>query len=319
MGWLQSESDQELDQVRLDLRTLQSPSGLDVAIFRRAGVVPLLAKYTSPDDAGLDRWMSAHFGGWQSTEAAGAGVFVAMDIDEVLAYSTNFDLIGGWSYCVAEQIAEIDATERVRELAVALASGDLSPLFDRATYAPASLGCTICEVMPDGDELPIELDGPTHTAGGYRIRPVKAMLPLARSVYDVLLSVLRTRRVPRIVSCTRLQPISNQHGLRRTLPLYRDIVVDLRVDNPVAALARLRAEAKAEGDVRLAGLCRVALNAMVYGNFARLDQVNTRSGRHVVHSERHGDYAFPPLAATIPALTRLLVGLAEQLSNEVTR
>lgn len=317
MGWLQSDADHRLDHVRLDLPTLQSPSSIDVAILRRAGIVPLLAKYETPSDAGLDRWMAAHFGGWQSAEAAGAGIFFAIDVDEVLAYTTNFGLIGGWSYCIAASLVEQDARADVLALARKLARKYVAPFLERATYAPDSLGCTLCEVLPNGDELPIEVDEPGHTDGSYRIRPVTSTVPLARSVYDVLLSALRTGHVPDVVSATRLLPVGRQPGLRRSLPLYGGIVVDLRDDDPVQALARLRVEAKTNGDGRLAALTRVALNAMVYGNFARLDQVRTRSGRRWVLTERHGDYAFPPLAASVPALTRLFVGLAEHLSGEV--
>ena len=244
MGWLQSDADRRRDEVRVALSSLQSPSGLDVAILRRVGIVPLLAKYFVPSDDSLDRWMAAHFGGWQSSEAAGSGVFSAIDVDEVLAYSTNFGLIGGWTYCVAADLVEVDARVDVLAFAARLADGDVEALFDRATYGPDSLGCTLCEVLANDDELPIEIDEPGHVQGGYRIRPVTSQVPLAHSVYDVLLSVLRTGHVPELVSATRLEPVGRQRGLRRHLPLYGEIVIDLRDDEPVAALVRLRSEAK---------------------------------------------------------------------------
>jgi len=319
MGWLQDPEDRALDEARLDLRSLFSPSGLDAAILRRAGVAPLVAKYEVPSDEALADWAAAHFGGWQTSEAAGAGVFRAVDVDEVLAYATNFGLLGGWSYCTAATLVEEDARDHVVAMTRRLARGDVAFLFDRTTYAPSSLGCTLCGVRADGDELPIEVDKPGHRDGGYRIRPVVAPAPLFRSVYDVLLSALRTKRVPEVVSATRLVPTGRQARLRRSLPLFGDLVIDLRHDDPIRALMRLRSEAKASGDARLAGLCRVAVNALCYGNFGRLDQVQTRVGRRLVRAERHGEYAFPPLAASVPALTRLLVGLAEHLSTRATR
>src|SRR5580658_7584867 len=107
--WLQSAEDVARGQARVDLRTIQSPSGLATALFRRAGVAPLLAKYDVPSNAALVGWNSANFGGWQSAEWAGAGALRAADVDEVSAYARNFGLVGGWAYCAGAELVEEDA------------------------------------------------------------------------------------------------------------------------------------------------------------------------------------------------------------------
>ena len=128
-------------------------------------------------------------------------------------------------------------------------------------------------------------------------------LPLApRSVYDVLLSALRTGRVPEVVAATGLRPVGRQPGLRHRLHLYDGLVVDLDHDDPVAALVRLRQRAKADRDDRLAAALRVLVNAMAYGNFARLDQVRCREKGRLVLRERPAAYTFPPLAVSVTAL-----------------
>ena len=311
--WLTTAEDREREQLRLDLSRLQSPGGLATAIFRRAGVAPLLAKYAKPSDDDLDRWTSAHFGGWQTAEGAGSGLSRCVDVDQVAAYPTNARLLGAWRYCTAEQLVERDVTDQVRALVSRVARGDFDPLFDPATFGPDGLGCTLCELRPDGDLLPIEASEPGRRTGGYAIRPVFSDLRLARSVYDVLRSALSTRRPPEVVGATTLRPVGRQTGLRRRLPLYEGLVVDLEVDDPIAALVRLRDAARSDGDERRARSLRVLVNAMAYGNFARLDQVRRRvDGRYVLR-ERPADYTFPPLAASVTALTRLFVALAEQL------
>jgi len=317
--WLTTTEDRKREQIRIDVAHLHSPAGLATAVLRRVGVIPLLVKYDRPSDSALNRWMSAHFGGWQSAEEAGGGARLAADIDEVSAYAQNFGLLGGWEYCAAAELDEEDATDNVRELVARIAAGDLTPLFDQATYRPDSLGCTLCEVICRGDELPIEIDEEGHLEGGYRIRPIFSEVLLARSVYDVMLSGMRTGRLPEIVRATRLIPRGRQSGLRQRLPLYNGLVVDLTHDDPVAALVRLRHDAKSRGDEQLAVLLRVLVNAMSYGNFGRLDQVSRWEKNRWVVRERPAEYTFPPLAASVTALTRLLVGLTEHLVKEATR
>jgi hypothetical protein len=311
--WLTSPEDRARDQLRVDLARLQSPGGLAAATFRRAGVAPLFAKYSTPSDEALDRWMSAHFGGWQSAEGAGVGMSRCIDSDQIAAYPTNAGLLGAWRYCTAAKLVEWDATEQVRALCSRVAAGDVSALFDRATFGPDGLGCALCEVRCDGDELPIEIAQRDHPAGGFDIRSVYSDMLLARSVYDVLMSALRTGRSPDVESAVGLRPIGRQLGIRRRLHLYDGLVIDLEADDPIAALVRLRQRAKAEGNDQLATALRVLVNAMAYGNFARLDQVKRWEDRVLVLRERPADYTFPPLAASVTALTRLHVGLAEYL------
>jgi hypothetical protein len=236
-----------------------------------------------------------------------------VDSDQIAAYPTNAGLLGAWRYCSAAQLVESDVTEQVRALASRVAGGDVSALFDRATFGPDGLGCTLCEVRCDDDELPIEIAERDHPAGGFDIRPVHSDMLLARSVYDVLLSALRTGRSPDVGLAVGLRPIGRQLGIRRRLHLYDGLVIDLEADDPIAALVRLRQRAKKDGNDHLAAALRVLVNAMAYGNFARLDQVRRWEEGVLVLRERPADYTFPPLAASVTALTRLHVGLAEYL------
>lgn len=62
--WLVTPGDLREGKARLTLRAIVSPGSVATAILDRSGVTPPLAKYTTPDDAALDRWQEAVHGGW---------------------------------------------------------------------------------------------------------------------------------------------------------------------------------------------------------------------------------------------------------------
>ncbi len=313
--WLTTSEDREQGKTRINLGSLVSPAGLATAIVRRAGVESPPVKFPVPDDAALRRWMGAHKGGWLSCELAGAGVFPACDIDAHSAYPACASLLGWWDLLTAESLTEQDALADVRALCEQAVAGDVSSLLDPETWH--RMGFTICEVLPDGETWPVEAPDKDYPQGHSGMRPVRCSAPLPFTWPDVVLAALSSGHVPEIVSATRLVPVGRQTGLRARLPLYDGTVLGIG-DDPAVALVRIRDEDKARGDSRLAAHLRVLVNALAYGNAARVDEVRTydRGRRDWVLSEKAAEHSFPPIAASVTGGCRLLVGIAEHLVTE---
>ncbi len=309
--WLTTAEERDQGHARINPAGFTSPAGIATAIVRRAGVESPLVKFTTPDAAALGRWMGAHKGGWLSAELAGTGVFPAADIDVHSAYPACASLLGWWDLMTAAELREEDALDEVRALSEHAAAGDVSVLLDPETWH--RMGFTICEVLPDGETWPVEAPDKDYPQGHSGMRPARCSVPLPFTAPDVVLAALSSGHVPEIVSATRVVPVGRQTGLRARLPLYDGTVLGIGED-PAVPLVRIRDEAKASGDSRLAAHLRVLVNALT-GNTARVDEVRTydRSKRSWALSEKAAEHTYPPIAATVTAGCRLLVGIAEHL------
>jgi hypothetical protein len=308
--WFTTSGDRARGYGRVDLGGLVSPAGLAAEIPRKAGVTPPLVKFATPDDAALGRWMGAHRGGWLSAEMAGKGLFPAVDIDAHSAYPAFASLLGWWRLMMAACVRRQDKTEELRALCAKVAGGDVSALLCPETWR--RLGFTICEVVCDGEPWPVEAPDDDYPQGHSGVRPVRCPEALPFTWPDVVLAALRSGRVPHIVSATKLVPVGRQPGLRDRYPLYDGLLLGT-CDDPAVALVRLRNEAKARDDVRLAAQLRVVVNTLCYGNPVRLDLVRRRDGHRRVVTETPAEWTFPPIAATVTAASRLALGVAEKL------
>jgi hypothetical protein len=283
---------------------------LAAELVRKAGVRSPLLKFPTPDDEALDRWIAAHRGGWLSAELAGAGLFPAADIDVHSAYPAVATLLGWWEVMTAARLRRRDVLAEVLALCRKAAGGDVSPLLRQETWR--RLGLTLCEVIPEGETWPVEAPDADYPEGRAGMRPLRSPVALPFTWPDVVLAALRSGRVPRVLSATRLDPVGLQEGLRGRWPLYGGETLRLGED-PAVTLVRLRNRAKAAGDSRQAAMLRVLVNSLVYGNAARLDPVRRREGRRSVLGEQPFEFTYPPIAATVTAGTRLVVGVAEHL------
>ncbi|MDA8314734.1 MAG: hypothetical protein M0010_06105 [Actinomycetota bacterium] len=319
--WLTSHEEREEKRGRIDLAFTPSPGTLAARIDEASGCPPLLWLPGAPTDAELRRWTGAHHGGWLSSELAGAGVFPAADVDIHAGYPATYALLGSDELRRAERFEREDVTANLRALCRDLASGNVEALFDPQTWR--RFGATICEVRPRGEMWPVEAPDADFPEGHAAMRPVVSPVPLPFAWPDVALAALRSRHVPDLVRATRLVPIGRQG--RETFPLYDGRWVRPGED-PVVALVRLRDEAKRRGNDRLAALLRVVVNALAYGNAARLDQRSERVGRKPRKGdkerrrralvERPARTTFPPIASSVTAACRLVIGLAEHLVVE---
>jgi hypothetical protein len=301
--WLTSREERAQGLARLDIGRLTSPGSIAGALLGRAGIVPPLAKFAQPDDEALGRWTAAHHGGWQTAEMAGKGPFQATDIDLTAGYVQTAALVKWWRYETAADIREEDVTVAFRRF---LEDANLA----RQILQPETWerwGLTLVELEPDGHELPVDVHGDQVT-GRSTLRQVHSPIPLPYAWPDAVLTTLRTGRPPKVVRAARLVPVGKQTGLRAKVPILPGLVLDID-DDPAVALVRRRQAAKAIKDVRESTQLRVVVNGLIYGQPARLDQRPNGA-------ERPGPWTWPPLAATVAAGTRLLIGLAELMLNE---
>ena len=242
-------------------------------------------------------------------------VLPVADIDIRSAYSAAFSLLDCWDTLGAAGLREVDATDELRSLAAQVAAGDLSPLYDPATYS--AMGLCLAEIIYRGEYGPLELPGEPGQQPSFHIARLFSdgtTLPVTWS--GVILSALLSGRAPEIVSATRLDPVGKEQA--RTLPLRGSRVVRAGED-PVAAGVRLRSALKDQGDERLPVQLRVFLNAMSWGKSAQLDQrrVSGGRGRQSRLVEVPSAWCWPPIASSVPEAPRMWLAMVERMVTDL--
>jgi len=308
--WLTTPKERRERVGRVDLRFTPTAGSLAARIDERSGAPPMLWRPGAPDDEAMDLWTPTHKGGWLSAELAGGGLFPAADIDMHAGYPAVDQLLGLDSLRTAASFEEEDVTDDLRALLVDLAAGNVDALFDRETWR--RFGATNCGVLCHGEDWPVEAPDADFPAGHSAMRPFSSTVVLPFHWCDLALATLRARRVVDLPWAKRLVGVGQDAGLRARWPLYAGTWMR-RGQSVGATLVRLRREAKARGDHRLAALLRVVVNAYVYGNAARIDQRSVRKGRRYVLAEQVARGTFPPIAASITAGCRLVIGVNEHL------
>ncbi|HVB26359.1 MAG TPA: hypothetical protein VNE21_00435, partial [Mycobacteriales bacterium] len=325
---------------RLPETRAYSPASLAKATLRAIGVVPVLER--DPADVGpaidrayLGRCTAALFGGRAEAHIRRVPVPVRL-VDLTSAYPTVNALLGHWPLVTAHHLDVQDATAAVRGL-LPLATPDavLDPALWRA------MGCTVVEVAPHGDRLPVRArfgrDGSTWTVGVVPVwsdRPAFYMLP------DVVASVLLTGQVPEVRQAWQLVGTGRMPGLR-PYAIRGTVRVDPYGDDLFQRVAEERQRVKRGRppytmmpDAERAWLARGLKCLANSGSYGVLVEANPRelpgSERHpvTVHADRPpftaavtapeepGAFAFPPIGANVPAGTRLLLALWERLVTD---
>ena len=136
--------------------------------------------------------------------------------------------------------------------------------------------------------------------------------PFCFTALELLSASVRSRRVPHFELATSYLPVGRQEGLRRTVPLLRGLSLDID-DDPVLALVRHRSALKIGGNLTEAAQLRVAVNSLVFGNPARFDEQRRKISGESVPTEVPGPFNFLPLASSVTAGSRLILGLFDRL------
>lgn len=140
--------------------------------------------------------------------------------------------------------------------------------------------------------------------------------PMFFSWPDVVSAAVRSRKAPEILRATKLVPVARQPKIVSHMHVLPDLVIHTENDPTVALVARRR-QAKADGDKVLTSVLHALVNSLVSGVLSRFDEIKTTSasGNRRVY-EKPGPYTFLPIATSVQAGARLLLGIFDRMVDD---
>jgi hypothetical protein len=308
--WFTTARDRAEGRGRLDLAKTASAGALAGEILGRVGIRAPIETFGLTDSEHRT-WTETFHGGWCLADRRFYGFpFPAVSLDVRSCFPLVAHLIGWWELVCAAEIVPEPATSSFAALCARVAA-DRAVALDPAVWR--RYGCALVELVPDLFPCPVDVEDEYRPDGRLEIVPVSSPgRPLALSALDVLAGCATSRRVPDIVRAVRFVARGRQKGLRRHLPMLPGLVLDTDED-PVVALVRHRRQAKAREDLVLAAVLRVVVNALVYGNFCRFDEILRRIDGVWQIAERPGSWSCMPVASSVTAGPHLLLALLGRL------
>jgi hypothetical protein len=312
--WFTTSQEQSQGRGQLDLVRTSSPGGVAANLLGRFGVrAPI--KTFDLDDTEHKEWTETLHGGWCEADPRFLGVpFQAISLDAESCYPLVARHLGWWDLLCAESIERHTITgefERLCQSAVV----DPTVALDPATWR--RFGVTLVQCIPDGEPFPIEIKD-VHRPDG-RMEVVPVFSPEGWSLLfpwpDVLAAAMRSRRVPNIVRAIHYAPVGRQTGIQPRLSVLPGLELAGHCD-PVLDLVQHRHVLKVRGERVLAGEVRVVLNSLVYGILSRFDETHSRQGRRWILDERPGPWICVPIASSVAAGARLLLGTLDRLVTD---
>ena len=314
-----------------------SPARIAKAYFRAMGITPPQEKFRNVPTWVLGASMLAYYGG--RTEAGvRRQIAPVVYLDFLSMYTTVQSLMGLWDFQRAARV-EVEKGKRViadvqQLLATVTLERCLEPGFWRELRGFAKVVPDNDVLVPDNDVLPVraqygEAGDETFTIG---VNPVSLRSPMWYALPDLVVSVLRTGKVPKIVNAFRLVPRGRQRGLRST-KLLGTIDVDPRDQDFFRTAIEARKRIERDEDLspeerkRLSSFVKTMANSGAYGVAAERNRetplVDEREKVTVFGAagpfagttaafEEPGEYSFPPIAALVTAGARLMLALVER-------
>jgi hypothetical protein len=295
----------------IDLARAASPGALAAELLGRSGARPPMRTFALSNNE-HETWTSSFYGGWCDAEVH-CEPFPVISLDVNSCFPLMAHLTGWWDLVCAERIERVDATERVVDVSRQLQHQPRLVL-DPALWL--ELATTIVTVIPNGERWPVALEDPRRPDGRLEMTKVRTTgVEMQFCWPDVFGAAVCSDQPLRIERADAYRAIGRHLGVRRTLTVLPPLTVDL-VRDPVLALVEHRRLTKGVGDRILAQQLRVVTNALVYGNFCRFDPVRIKVGGVWTNSERPGPWVCMPIASTVSAGSRLLLGLLEYFVRE---
>lgn len=300
----------------IDLARTSSPGAIAGEILLRSGVQPPHLTLALTDEE-LQSSTGSFYGAWCTAHPQARECHtpvVSLDIN------SDFPLVahhaGWWNLLCAEEVARCDSTLLVTDLHRQV---DTDPTVALLPATWGSLGCTIVEAIPQGERWPIEVEDEHRPDGRSELIEVESPgLAAPHTGHDALNAAVLSSGGGhgRIVSATTYRPIGRQSSIRAYLDVLPDLRLDLRTDLGPQLVERRR-RAKKEGDPTLAAVLRVIVNALVYGNFCRFDPIRRKVAGVWVPWDQPGPWICMPIAATVTAGSRLLLGVLVRLVRDL--
>jgi len=198
-------------------------------------------------------------------------------------------------------------------------------------------------VIPDGDVLPtrakyspVSNDWQVAVNHVYADKDSSVSHELWFSLPDVVASVIKTGRVPKIVDAFRIEPVGTLPGLNAT-KLRGSIEIDPTGQDFFKVVIEERKRLASRTDLtkaekeRLDKALKVLANAASYGIYAEMNPQESDQKAwvachgidsepfkcQVAHPDMPGAYCFPPLASLITGAARLMLALLEHCVSEL--
>jgi len=322
---------EEFDRHPIPMRATAAFSSASIgrAYLRAMGICPILERQPDLPPRFLGYAQSAFFGGRTSAHIRNVPVPVVYT-DFLSMYPTVNGLLNVWAFVVAARIEVVKHCQD--EIATLLQRLTLDDVFRPETWTQLT---AFVRLVPDGDVLPARCQygsGHDWQVGVNHIHASSDDLndALWFALPDVVASVLLTGKVPRIVDAFRLVPVGQQDGLQPTR-LRGEISIDPRAEDffrkVIEERKRLgRRKDVTAGSTHLDRSLKILANAASYGIYAEMrrddDPAEVSVRCHgidadpfqcdVVHPDRPGECAFPPLAAITTSAARLMLATLER-------
>lgn len=306
--------------IEIPITEIYSSASLGKACLEQLGVKPFLETNLDFPKEILGYVMSAYYGGRSEVKIRKNPTKVTV-IDFLSMYPTMFILMGLWDFLVAEKVEWFDDTENVKKFLDSITLDDL-----RSPETWKNL-CTIVQVIPENDILPVRMKYCEENTFNIGVNYVNSNLPIWYTLADVVASKLLTEKSPKIRRAIRFVPNSKQKTLKKSKIL--GIEIDPNKDNLFKTLIEEREKCKEE--FRKKAL-KILANATSYGIFVEINNQPLEKLRKVkVYSneqftsevkklEENGKYFNPIIAVLITSGARLVLAVVEALlkkHNEV--
>ena len=313
-----NELKREFDQHPIGLKPYNaySPASVAKSYLEQMGIVRPEEKFDVPDEI-LGIAMQGYYGGRSETRIRCAEV-PCSPVDFTSEYPSCCALLGLFDVLKAKTVSFDDDTESVRRL---LRRVTLRGCFDPGAWKRYRF---FALVKPDGDILPVRTvyNEVTHNIGNNYL---KSDVPIWFAGPDLIASIIRTGKVPQIVSAIRMVPRGKQVGMR-SVNLRGMVEIDPYKDDIFRKVIEQRKLHKS--DKALYYWLKILANS-IYGFFVELNPeiknknvpVNVFSGEKQFSDstdviEKPGAWFFPPLAALITSGGRLLLAMTEACVEE---
>jgi hypothetical protein len=219
-------------------------------------------------------------------------VFPVADADIILAYLAAFAHIFGWGYLTQPGRRELDVADEVGRLLDLPDDELITFLLNPASFR--RWRATLVQALYDGEVGPYQ----ERASGGLDhlvVGPLHCPRPLWTTVYDVVIGRLLGVRAPRVLRAVREIPTGKAYD-RKPRRVRPDLTIG-SIDDPPVVLGGYRQRVKTRCEKPLADGLHPVLNSMFYGLLGQED----------------GRLYDPVLAATIPAVVRMWLAIAEYM------
>jgi lambda repressor-like predicted transcriptional regulator len=324
----------DLHPISLQETKAFSAASIGKSYLREMGITPVVQRQPNLLPY-LGFAQTAFFGGRTSAHIRKVPVPVVYT-DFLSMYTTVNSLMSLWQFVIARDIKIVDHCQE--EIIQFLQELTEDQLFLRENWPHLT---AFVRLVPDGDILPARGQyGSNSNDWQIAINHLYAGVPedaLWFSLPDVVASVLRTGRVPKIVDAFRIEPSRQRLENLKSIRFRGQIEIDPAKQDFFKAVIEERRRVSSRGDLdpvereRISKALKVLANSTNYGIYGQMNQEQATDKKpvtcHGIERSAYvcrvrnwdvpGEFCFPPLAALITGGARLMLALLENCLTQL--